>query len=113
MPWILARDAPHAIVSTIRYGEITNEYNEGADCLRNYLRYAEAMSAGDSATVQSLLNSIIRWKGQFAHEQTEADDGVVVQLPITVHGQLRTLGKIHPFPVLRCRWPVVQYWDRS
>lgn len=44
---IFSRAKHHlAVVSSIRWSAITNEYNDGANCLRNYLRYAEAMSTG-------------------------------------------------------------------
>ncbi len=69
-----------AIVSTIRYSEITNEYNEGANCLRNYLRYAEAMSGGDTATAQRVLNGVTRWKEQITHSHSNGEDSVVEQL---------------------------------
>ena len=44
-----------AVVSSIRQQDITNEYNDGANCLKNYLRYAEASSAGDSAASARVL----------------------------------------------------------
>jgi predicted DNA-binding WGR domain protein len=69
-----------AVVSTIRYSEITNEYNEGANCLRNYLRYAEAMSSGDAATAQRVLGGVSRWKEQFSHAPAEDEDAVTLQL---------------------------------
>jgi predicted DNA-binding WGR domain protein len=69
-----------AVISTIRYSEITNEYNEGANCLRNYLRYAEAMSSGDAATAQRVLGGVTRWKEQFTHAPAEDDDAVALQL---------------------------------
>jgi predicted DNA-binding WGR domain protein len=69
-----------AVVSTIRYSEITNEYNEGANCLRNYLRYAEAMSSGDASTAQRVLGGVTRWKEQFTHAPVEDDDAVTLQL---------------------------------
>src|SRR5262249_55033282 len=69
-----------AVVSTIRYSQITNEYNEGANCLRNYLRYAEAMSGGDAASAQRVLGNVTRWQEQLAHAQSEGDDAVVEQL---------------------------------
>src|SRR6266480_3347308 len=37
-----------ALVSSIRHDAITNEYNDGARALKNYLRYAEACSVGDA-----------------------------------------------------------------
>jgi hypothetical protein len=45
-----------AVVSSIRPHDITNEYNDGANCLRNYLRYAEATSAGDLAAARRVLD---------------------------------------------------------
>jgi predicted DNA-binding WGR domain protein len=36
-----------AVVSSIEAGAITNDYNEGASCLKSFLRYAEAASRGD------------------------------------------------------------------
>jgi predicted DNA-binding WGR domain protein len=69
-----------AIVSTIRYSHITNEYNEGANCLRNYLRYAEAMSAGDIAAGRRVLASITRWKEQLGAANQDCDDAVAEQL---------------------------------
>ncbi|MEI7688162.1 MAG: AAA domain-containing protein, partial [Planctomycetota bacterium] len=44
-----------ALVSSIRGNQITNDYNDGARALKNYLRYAEAASAGDLATAQRIL----------------------------------------------------------
>src|SRR5207237_2463525 len=44
-----------AVVSSIRDHAITNDYNDGARCLKNYLRYAEAASTGDFATASRLL----------------------------------------------------------
>ncbi len=46
------------VVSSMRYGAIRNEYNEGANCLRNYLRYAEACSRGDSAAARAVLRDL-------------------------------------------------------
>jgi len=69
-----------AVVSTIRYSEITNKYNEGANCLRNYLRYAESMSSGDVTAAQRVLGGITRWKEQLAHLHDDSEDAVVDQL---------------------------------
>ena len=44
-----------AVVSSIDYTQITNEYNDGANTLRGYLRYAAAASRGDAAEVHSVL----------------------------------------------------------
>ena len=44
-----------ALVSSIRSADITNDYNEGANCLKNYLRYAEAASIGDVEIASQIL----------------------------------------------------------
>ncbi|MBI3408998.1 MAG: WGR domain-containing protein [Planctomycetes bacterium] len=43
------------LVSSIHHHEITNDYNDGARCLKNYLRYAEAMSQGAQAAARRVL----------------------------------------------------------
>jgi predicted DNA-binding WGR domain protein len=66
------------VVASIRYQHITNDYNEGARCLKNYLRYAESASAGDLAAVQRVL-----WELTFQEEKTgeeTASDAVLDQL---------------------------------
>jgi len=53
---IFSRARHHmAVVSSIRHYDITNEYNDGANCLRNFLEYAAAVSVGDAATGRRLL----------------------------------------------------------
>jgi hypothetical protein len=69
-----------AVVSTIRHAEITNEYNEGANCLKNYLRYAEAMSQGDLPAARRVLTRVTRWKEQSADAGGQVEDEVVKQL---------------------------------
>jgi superfamily I DNA and/or RNA helicase len=44
-----------ALVSSIRHHAITNDYNDGARALKNYLRYAEACSAGDAQAASRIL----------------------------------------------------------
>jgi len=44
-----------ALVSSIRHAAITNDYNDGARCLKNYIRYAEAMSQGDLSSARRVL----------------------------------------------------------
>ena len=44
-----------ALVSSIRSDRITNDYNDGARALKNYLRYAEAQSQGDVAAARRVL----------------------------------------------------------
>lgn len=47
-----------ALVSSIRSTAITNEYNVGANCLKNYLRYAEASSIGDQESAALVLRQL-------------------------------------------------------
>lgn len=51
-----------AVVSSVKFSAITNEYNTGANCLRNYLRYAEAISGGDAASAESVLYGLSLWR---------------------------------------------------
>lgn len=44
-----------ALVSSIRAAQVTNDYNDGARALKNYLRYAEALSTGDLAAGRRVL----------------------------------------------------------
>ncbi len=55
---IFSRAKHHlAVVSSIRWAAITNDYNDGANCLRNYLRYAEALSVGNVNEAQTALHA--------------------------------------------------------
>jgi len=47
-----------AVVSSTVSTDITNEYNDGANCLRNYLRYASAMSAGNTEAARRVLSEL-------------------------------------------------------
>ena len=47
-----------ALVSSIRHHAITNDYNDGARALKNYLRYAEALSAGDPTGARRVLREM-------------------------------------------------------
>ncbi|MEQ8788783.1 MAG: AAA domain-containing protein [Pirellulaceae bacterium] len=53
-----------AVVTSIRSAAITNEYNDGANCLKNYLRYAEAVSLGDDGSAMAVLHGMSRWRAQ-------------------------------------------------
>ncbi len=56
---ILSRAKHHmAIVSSIRHHDITNDYNDGANSLKNFLQYAEAVSKGDGATARRVLENL-------------------------------------------------------
>ncbi len=56
---IFSRAKHHmAIVSSIRHHDITNDYNDGANSLKNFLHYAEAISKGDAATARRVLENL-------------------------------------------------------
>jgi predicted DNA-binding WGR domain protein len=56
---IFSRAKHHmAIVSSIRHHDITNEYNDSANSLKNFLHYAEAVSKGDAASARRVLENL-------------------------------------------------------
>src|SRR5205807_1370004 len=56
---IFSRAKHHmAIVSSIRHHDITNDYNDGANNLKNFLYYAEAVSKGDASTARRVLEGL-------------------------------------------------------
>jgi len=56
---IFSRAKHHmAIVSSIRHHDITNDYNDGANSLKNFLHYAEAVSKGDEAAARRVLENL-------------------------------------------------------
>jgi hypothetical protein len=56
---IFSRARHHmAIVSSIRFTQITNEHNDGANTLRRFLQYAEALSGGEGDAANLVLDSI-------------------------------------------------------
>lgn len=58
---IFARARRHlAVVSSIDDTHITNDYNDGANTLRCYLRYAAALSRGDEVDARAALRSVSR-----------------------------------------------------
>ncbi len=45
------------VVSSVRHTAITNEYNDGANCLRRYLEYSAALSGGDWNAARRVLDA--------------------------------------------------------
>ncbi len=99
-----------ALVSSIRSADITNDYNEGANCLKNYLRYAEAASIGDVAIASQLLASLSQSRAAIDVRE-RADDAVVGQLAqaLTERGYRvdRSVGQSH----FRCDLAVARTED--
>jgi hypothetical protein len=67
-----------ALITSMREQDITNDYNDGARCLKNYLRYAEAASLGDLARVRRVLWELASLDEAAAEAQTA--DAVLSQL---------------------------------
>jgi predicted DNA-binding WGR domain protein len=77
---IFSRAKHHmALVSSIRHHDVTNEYNDGANSLKNFLHYAEAISKGDAATARRVLESLNPLSRQ-ALAPLNKGDAVVSQL---------------------------------
>jgi predicted DNA-binding WGR domain protein len=56
---IFSRARKHmAVVASIKYTDIRNEYNEGANYLRKYLQYAALVSGGHSTEAMQVLDSM-------------------------------------------------------
>ncbi len=69
-----------AVVSSIDSTEITNDYNDGANCLKNYLRYAEAVSVGDAESAAGITHTLSRWSHSETEVATPSREFVVEQL---------------------------------
>lgn len=59
-----------AVVSSIRYEQITNEYNEGANYLRRWLQYTEGVSEGKMTIAGTILSALVRRHGDSADRVT-------------------------------------------
>lgn len=71
---IFSRARHHmVVVSSIRHGAITNDYNDGAAALKNFLRYAEASSRGDLAAARAVLENLNPLTRKALNIGTEAD----------------------------------------
>lgn len=102
-----------AVVSSIHSGDITNEYNDGANCFKNYLRYAEAVSEGRPEAAARILHSLCRWPEVDNSSRASAADAVTEQLSSTLlsHGFVvdRAVGQSH----FRCDLAVRRAEDSS
>lgn len=77
---IFSRAKHHmALVSSIRHHDVTNDYNDGANSLKNFLQYAEAVSKGDAVTARRVLENLNPLSRQ-ALAPLNNNDAVVEQL---------------------------------
>jgi len=68
------------LVSSVRYTDIKNDYNDGANCLKNYLRYAEAASAGRMDLAERVLAELALWRGAAPAASDTEEDTVTRQI---------------------------------
>jgi len=84
---IFSRARHHmAVVSSIRHTAITNDYNDGAAALKNFLHYAECCSRGDGLLARTVLESL----NPLARKQlanAASRDAVVSQLSEALRGR--------------------------
>jgi predicted DNA-binding WGR domain protein len=84
---IFSRARHHmAVVSSIRHQAITNDYNDGAAALKNFLHYAECSSRGElrlARTVLEGLNPLTRKQLAFSNGK----DAVIAQLAAALQGR--------------------------
>jgi len=57
-----------AVVASIRFGQITNQYNEGANYLRRFLQYAELVSEGKMEAARTILDGLAPRAGEHMKE---------------------------------------------
>jgi len=69
-----------ALVSSIQYTDIKNDYNDGANCLKNYIRYAAASSIGDNETTERVLRSMSPWEQRDSSARTHKAEPLVSQI---------------------------------
>lgn len=56
---IFSRAKHHMVLfSSLRHSDISNEYNDGANALKNFLHYAESQSRGDVALARQVLDGL-------------------------------------------------------
>ena len=57
---IFSRAKKHmAVISSVKYNNITNEYNEGANYFRRFLHYAESVSTGNMKMARAILDGLV------------------------------------------------------
>ncbi len=100
-----------AVVSSIESTEITNDFNDGANTLKSYLRYAEAVSVGDLESAARVTRSLSRWIPDELKRAVPSREMLVEQLA----GQLAAAGYQVDVAVgqshLRCDLAVYQEGD--
>jgi hypothetical protein len=83
---IFSRAKHHmAIVTSISHDHVTNDFNAGANTLKQYLRYAAAVSAGREDVMHKCLDSLGEKQG--ATDMTTAHDAVAARIAAELESQ--------------------------
>ncbi|MFT7580271.1 MAG: putative DNA-binding WGR domain protein [Myxococcota bacterium] len=78
---IFSRSKRHmAVVSSINHSDITNDYNDGARALRDFLRYAERISGGDQGGARTVLNAVQPGNERHAKHSAAPTDAIALGL---------------------------------
>ena len=84
---IFSRARHHmVVVSSIRYDQITNDHNDGANTLKNFLQYAEATSNGDIVQARRVLEKL-NPLARKALAPVNSGDAVVAALAIALESR--------------------------
>ncbi len=101
------------LVSSIQASEITNDYNTGANCLKNYINYAAAVSIGKMDVAQRILRDMTLTGEADSHKTATQNDAVCDQLEFELkqRGLIvdRGVGQSH----FRCDLAIRREEDRS
>lgn len=98
-----------AVVSSITDTDITNDYNDGANCLKQYLRYARATSAGREEAAAQILRGIHR--GATRRGRRDASDAVVSQIAEALEQRGYVVARNVGGPMLTCQLAVAREGD--
>lgn len=72
-----------AVVSSMRGADITNDFNDGAACLKRYLRYAETTSKGDVEGARRVLDELAPAR----RKESSQTETVALQLAESLRGR--------------------------
>ena len=109
---IFSRAKQHMVVVTsIEDTQITNTYNDGANALRQYLRYARAVSEGDSKGMQAALVEYGYYeKGK---GKTLPGQAIIDQLESSLRAHHLVVEKNYGQSDLRCHLAVREQGDQN
>ncbi len=85
---IFSRAKVHmVVVSSIQHHQITNDYNDGANCLKGFLEYSAAVSRGDAETAARVLQLLNTRTDFSAPNSFTGKNAVIDQLSTTLEAR--------------------------